>query len=128
MRVNADWRLTSRHFAQLGQDNANTIKSQLQARATTMFGPGMSAGVSYLSSTGHEGTPNRRQYSAQLRKGWGRFNLTGSFDRLMVTGQPRDDRFLLTANLRLGPVAGFARVVRQPVRRDPHRLQPFRAR
>ncbi|WP_168854101.1 fimbria/pilus outer membrane usher protein [Novosphingobium sp. ERN07] len=102
LRLNADWRLTSRNFAQLGQQQANTVRSQLQARATARFAAGINAGFSYLRSTGYDLNPDRQQFSAQLRKSWGRFDLSGSFDRISTTGQPRDHRVLLTASMRLG--------------------------
>ena len=102
LRLNVDWRATSRDFAQLDQLFTNPVKSQLQARATTNLPGGFSGGISYIRSNGRGAEPNRRQASVQLRKSWGRFDLTGSYDRIDISNAKRDDRVLITATMRLG--------------------------
>lgn len=102
LRLNVDWRATSRDFAQLDQLFANPVKSQLQARATANLSGGFSGGISYIRSNGRGGEPDRRQASVQVRKSWGRFDLTGSYDRIDISNARRDDRVLLTATMRLG--------------------------
>ncbi|TWH80926.1 outer membrane usher protein FimD/PapC [Novosphingobium taihuense] len=102
VRLNVDWRATSRDFAQLDQLFTNPVKSLLQARATANLAGGFSGGISYIRSVGRGNEPDRRQASVQLRKSWGRFDLTGSYDRIDTSNAKRDDRLLVTATMRLG--------------------------
>lgn len=102
VRFNADWRATSRDFAQLDHLFSNPVRSQIQARLTGNVRGGWSGGLSYARYNGRDSEATRESLALQVRRSFRRFDLSASFDRQTSSQGPRNDRVLLTATMQLG--------------------------
>lgn len=103
LRYNLEYRITSKQFSTLGLvQSENRYRSQLLGRFAADVGQSFNAGLSYSRAIGRDFEPDVRQYSVQLRRRFGRFDVSASYDHIDSSGAARDRRFLATVTWRLG--------------------------